>query len=76
VRQIVDISGIAKLFDFVDQEGRPRVSVIYKLVRRPVDPLPHRKIGKHLRFDVEKCLSWFDGQPGTDGQNLCKGDKL
>jgi len=73
VRQIIDIGGIAKVFDFIDEEGRPRLHVIYKLVRRPVDPSPHRKIGKHLRFDVEKCLAWFDRQPGADGQDLYGG---
>jgi len=42
----------------------------YKLVRRPSDPIPHRKIGKHLHFDVEKVLRWFDSQDGVDGNTV------
>lgn len=62
-RQITDLEGIAERFCFTKHQ-------LYKLVRRPMDPLPHRKIGKHLRFDVEKCFKWFDRQPGQDGEDL------
>jgi hypothetical protein len=62
-RQVTDTEGIGKVFCFTKHQ-------IYKLVRRPLDPLPHRKIGKHLRFDVEKCWKWFDRQPGRDGEDL------
>ena len=43
---------------------------IYKLVRRPRDPLPHRKIGKLQRFDEEQVHKWFLRQPGTDGEDF------
>jgi hypothetical protein len=39
---------------------------VYKAVRRSVYPLPHKKLGKRLLFDVEKVLRWFDGLPGKD----------
>jgi hypothetical protein len=62
-RQYEDVKGIAKRFKFTRHQ-------IYKLVKRPSDPLPHRKLGKQLRFDVEKADKWFDRQPGADGEDL------
>jgi len=62
-RQITNLEGIAQMFLFT-------LFQIYKLVRRPVDQLPHRKIGKHLRFDVEKFLKWFDRQLGEDHEEV------
>lgn len=62
-RQITDIEGIGAQFKLSRHQ-------VYKLVRRSNDPLPYKKIGKHLRFDVEKCLKWFDRQPGIDGEDL------
>jgi hypothetical protein len=63
LRQILDVQGIGKIFCLTENQ-------IYKLTRRPVDPLPHRKLGKVLRFDVEKCMRWFQRQPGSDGEDL------
>jgi len=65
-RQVTDIAGVARQLGFVDGEGNPRVNIVYKLVRRAYDPLPYKKIGKHLRFDVERVWAWFDRQPGRD----------
>jgi len=62
-RQITDVKGIGERFRFTPHQ-------IYKLVRRQTDPLPHRKIGKHLRFDVEKCWRWFERQPGRDSDGI------
>lgn len=62
-REIVDLEGIGKLFCLSRWQ-------IYKLVRRPVDPLPARKCGRLYRFDVQKCLAWFDHQPGRDSDDL------
>ena len=62
-RQYEDVEGIAKRFKYTRHQ-------IYKLVRRHNDPLPHRKLGKQLRFDLEKVDRWFDRQPGTDGEDL------
>lgn len=62
-RQVTDVEGIGKALCFSKHQ-------IYKLARRCDDPLPHRKIGKHLRFDLEKCWRWFDRQPGRDGEDL------
>lgn len=62
-RQATDIQGIGQLFCFSKHQ-------IYKLARRPVDPLPAKRIGKHLRFDFEKCWKWFDRQPGNGGEDI------
>ena len=65
-RQLTDIDGVARILLFLDENGKPDRRKIYKLVRRPHDPLPHRKIGKHLRFDVDRVWNWIDGHPGRD----------
>lgn len=62
-RQHKDIEGIAQELKFTRHQ-------IYWLVRRPHDPLPHGKIGKHLRFDVKKVDRWFNRQLGRDGDDL------
>ena len=64
-RQIKTVDGIAEMLGFTRHQ-------VYKFVRRCNDPLPHRKIGKHLRFDVEKVWRWFDRQPGCDGQDMAE----
>jgi predicted DNA-binding transcriptional regulator AlpA len=61
-RQYLKIEKVAQIFDMSRHQ-------IYKLVRRPQDPLPHRKIGKHLRFDEERIHQWFLRQPGSDGED-------
>ena len=58
-RQVEDIEGIAERLKLTRNQ-------IYKLVRRPDDPLPHKKIGRNLRFDIEAVWRWFDRQPGRD----------
>jgi hypothetical protein len=62
-RQATDIQGIAQAFSLTTNQ-------IYKLVRRPVDPLPHKKIGRVLRFDLERAWNWFDRQPGKDSEEI------
>ena len=56
-RQITNVAGICKALHLTRWQ-------VYHLVGRKNDPLPHRKIGKQLRFDIERCLKWFDSQPG------------
>ena len=46
------------------------VNQIYKWVRDPLNPIPHKKLGKRLLFDVEKVFRWFDALPGRDGQDI------
>jgi len=58
-RQIVDIKGLAELLPF-------SVHQIYKLTKRQDYPLPHKKIGKKLLFDLEKVDQWYDSLPGRD----------
>lgn len=60
---------------YLNIEGAARMLVmsrhqVHKLVRRVQDPLPHRKLGKHLRFEEEKIYQWFLRQPGTDGEDI------
>jgi hypothetical protein len=58
-RQICDIKGLTKLLPFSTHQ-------IYKLVRNPTHPLPFKKAGRRLLFDVEKVYRWFDSLPGKD----------
>jgi hypothetical protein len=58
-RQILRIKKAAEALDLTDHQVR-------KLIRRKVDPLPYRKIGKTLLFDMERVFKWFDAQPGRD----------
>ena len=58
-RQIVDIKGLAEHWPFT-------VNQLYKAVRHPENPLPHKKHGKRLLFDLEKVYRWFDSLPGRD----------
>jgi predicted DNA-binding transcriptional regulator AlpA len=44
---------------------------IYKAVRHSEYPLPHKKFGKRLLFDLEKVHKWFEALPGRD---LTSGD--
>jgi excisionase family DNA binding protein len=62
-RRAIDIDGVAELLSLTKHQ-------VYKLVRREQDPLPFRKIGKHLRFDPDRVWAWFDSQPGRDGDQL------
>jgi hypothetical protein len=38
-------------------------------VRDPINPIPHKKHGKRLLFDVERVFRWFDGLPGKGGDH-------
>jgi predicted DNA-binding transcriptional regulator AlpA len=58
-RQIVNIKGLAKLYPFTENQ-------IYKLIRRDQYPLPYKKLGKRLLFDIERVEKWFDSLPGKD----------
>jgi predicted DNA-binding transcriptional regulator AlpA len=62
-RQYLKVEGVADMLAMTKNQ-------VYKLVRRPIDPLPHRKIGKQLRFDEERIHQWFLCQPGSDGEHF------
>jgi len=62
-RQYLSVDKVAVMLDMSKHQ-------IYKLVRRPIDPLPYRKIGKHLRFDEERIHQWFLRQAGSDGDDF------
>ncbi len=58
-RVIVDIQGLAQRMPLT-------VNQIYKLCRRSDYPIPHKKCGKKLLFDLDRVFQWFDGLPGKD----------
>jgi hypothetical protein len=58
-RQIVDIKGLGEYLPL-------SINQIYKGVRDPHNPIPHKKYGKRLLFDLEKVWKWFDSLPGKD----------
>ncbi|MCF8142822.1 MAG: hypothetical protein K9N21_02765 [Deltaproteobacteria bacterium] len=61
-RQIVDLKGLSQALPLTAHQ-------VYKLVRNPVHPLPHRKAGKRLLFDLEQVFKWFDELPGAGGMS-------
>jgi hypothetical protein len=61
-RQITDIKGLTQILPYT-------VNQLYKAVRDPVNPIPHKKHGKRLLFDVERVFRWFDGLPGKGGDH-------
>jgi hypothetical protein len=58
-REIKDLNGFAEIAPFTKHQ-------IYKLIKNPENPLPHKKIGKKLYFDMERFYKWFDRMPGSD----------
>lgn len=62
-RQIVDIKGLTEILPFTTHQ-------IYKAVRAAEHPLPYKKHGKRLLFDVERVFKWFDGLPGKDNEEI------
>jgi hypothetical protein len=59
-RQITDLKGMTEILPFSEHQ-------LYKLIHRQDYPLPHKKIGKRILFDVAKVHRWFDGLPGKEG---------
>jgi hypothetical protein len=59
MRQILDIQGLTKHLPFT-------VNQIYKLTKRQDYPLPYKKVGKKLLFDLERVYRWLDSLPGRD----------
>ena len=58
-REIVDVEGLSDKTPF--SKGQ-----IYKFTKRVENPLPHKKYGKKLYFDMERVYKWFDSLPGKD----------
>jgi len=65
MRQIVDLKGLEEKTPFTKHQ-------IYKLVKRSENPLPHKKVGVKLYFDLEKIERWFDSLPGKDETFGCE----
>ena len=68
MRQVIDIKALTEVLPLT-------VNQIYKGVRDPVNPIPHKKFGKRLLFDVDKVWKWFDSLPGRDSNNLYGTDR-
>ena len=62
MRQATDIQGVAQALCLTKNQ-------VYKLVRRREDPIPHKKLGKVLRFDLEATWKWFDRQQGANSES-------
>ena len=58
-RQIVNVQGLTKHLPLTTNQ-------IYKLIKHREHPLPYKKIGKRLLFDLERVYKWFDHLPGQD----------
>ena len=58
-RQIVRLKGLAKVLPLTEHQIR-------KAIRRPENPLPFKKFGKLILFDIERVYKWFDSLPGRD----------
>jgi hypothetical protein len=58
-RQIVKLKDLPKFLPLT-------VNQVYKLIRRPDNPLPFKKCGKLILFDLEQVYRWFDSLPGRD----------
>lgn len=58
-RQIVDLKGLSERLPLSTHQ-------IYKGIKHATNPIPHKKFGKRLLFDLEKVWRWFDGLPGRD----------
>ncbi len=61
-RKIVNLSKLIELF----QDAGWTKAKIYHWTRRHDNPLPHKKNGKCLEFDLEKVYRWWDELPGKD----------
>lgn len=59
MREIVNIEGLTKKLPMTKHQ-------LYKAVRDPKNPIPHKKFGKKLMFDMERVYRWFDRLPGKD----------
>ncbi len=64
-RKIYRVEGLREILPLTQNQ-------IYKLVRHPVHPLPHKKVGKLLLFDEARVLKWFEGLPGRDVDDISK----
>lgn len=59
MRQIVDLNKLCEILPLTQNQA-------YKLCRVKNHPLPYKKCGKKLWFDMEKVFRWFDALPGRD----------
>lgn len=57
-RQIVDLEGLIKILPLTKNQA-------YKLIRGE-HPIPYKRVGRRLTFDVEKVYRWWDSLPGAD----------
>ena len=53
MREMIDIDALTERLPFSKHQ-------LYKLTKHPEYPLPHKKIGKKLLFDMSAIWRWFD----------------
>lgn len=58
-RQIVKLKDLPRYLPLTEHQLR-------KLIHRAENPLPYKKAGKLILFDLERVYRWFDGLPGRD----------
>jgi hypothetical protein len=58
-RQIVRLKDLTKVLPLTEHQIR-------KAIRKAENPLPFKKCGKLILFDVERVYKWFDALPGRD----------
>lgn len=59
IEKVGDIPGLVDLLPLT-------VNQVYDFIHRPQHPLPHKKIGKVLMFDMETVYQWWEGLPGRN----------
>jgi len=59
MREMIDIDALAERLPLSKHQ-------LYKLTKHGEYPLPHKKIGKKLLFDMSAIWRWFDSLPGRD----------
>jgi hypothetical protein len=58
-RQIIDVNELSERLPMSKNQ-------IYVAIKNPENPLPYKKFGKRLYFDLERVYLWFDSLPGRD----------
>jgi excisionase family DNA binding protein len=61
----VSSSPILTVQEIADHLRVPRSWIYERTRRRGVERIPHRKMGKYLRFLVSEVDEWFRDLPGT-----------
>jgi hypothetical protein len=61
MRNWVEMEGLLDRFPALQSKFQ-----VYKFTKRSTNPMPHKKMGRRLVFDIERVDRWFDSLPGRD----------